>query len=106
MKTVEKKILCAYFQDVKDGIKKFEIRKDEDDIQPEDEVILKEFNGLEYTGREVKVKVDYVLRYAQGLQEGFCIWSITLMKEEEKKDGGEAVVLRGEEEKESDIHSA
>ena len=41
-KTVTKKILPKYFRDVLDGHKTFELRKDEDDIQPGDTIVLKE----------------------------------------------------------------
>ena len=51
--TVHKKILPEYFDLVKKGIKKFELRKDEDDIQVNDFLVLDEWNGKEYTGRYV-----------------------------------------------------
>lgn len=75
MKTVEKKILPEYFDAVIRGAKNFEIRKDEDDIDPEDVIILKEWNGTRYTGRETARRVEYVLRDAEeyGLMPGYCI---------------------------------
>lgn len=73
--TVHKKILPEYFDLVKKGIKKFELRKDEDDIQVNDFLVLDEWNGKEYTGRYVAEQVVYVLRNAPqyGLMEGYCI---------------------------------
>ena len=55
--------------------KNFEIRKDEDDIQVDDTLILCEWDGTHYTGRELSRKVKYVLRNVPqyGLQDGFCI---------------------------------
>lgn len=74
MKIVRKKILPQYFQSVMAGEKNFELRKDEDDIQPGDLLILQEWDGS-YTGQEVRCRVRYVLREASeyGLKEGYCI---------------------------------
>lgn len=74
-KEIRKKILPFYFEDVKAGKKNFEIRKDEDDIQVGDTLILCEWDGTHYTGRELSRKVKYVLRNVPqyGLQDGFCI---------------------------------
>ena len=75
MKRIRKKILPCYFEDVKARKKNFEIRKDEDDIQVGDTLVLCEWNGIHYTCRELSRKVKYVLRNVPqyGLQDGFCI---------------------------------
>ena len=75
MKAVRKKILPCYFEDVKIRKKNFEIRRDEDDMQPGDNLILCEYTQEHYTGREVSRKVKYVLRNVPqfGLQDGYCI---------------------------------
>lgn len=74
MKTVRKKILPEYFEAVQENRKKFELRKDEDNIQVGDEIILEEWNG-EYTGRYTNRKVTYVLINVPeyGLNDGYCI---------------------------------
>lgn len=74
-KTVHKKILPEYFELVRKGIKRFELRKDEDDIQPNDFLVLDEWDGANYTGRYFACTVIYVLRNVPqyGLQEGYCI---------------------------------
>lgn len=76
---VEKKIMPEFFDEVIKGNKKIEIRKDEDSIKTGDVLQLKEWNGSDYTGRQVTKKVTYVLRNVQefGLMEGYCIigWS-------------------------------
>lgn len=76
---VEKKILPCYFEDVISGIKTFEIRKDEDNIQPGDTLLLKEWDGQGYTGREALFNVNYVLRNIPeyGLMKGYCIIGIS-----------------------------
>lgn len=48
---MEKKILPKYFQEVREEKKNFELRKDEDDVQPGDVLILMEWENGEYTGR-------------------------------------------------------
>ena len=74
-KMVEKKILPQYFEAVVAGKKNFELRKDEDDIEVNDLLMLREWNGMNYTGRSTAVKVKYVLRNVPeyGLKDGYCI---------------------------------
>lgn len=74
-KTVNKKILPEYFELVRKGIKNFELRKDEDNIQPNDILVLDEWDGEKYTGRYVCRTVVYVLRNVPqyGLADGYCI---------------------------------
>lgn len=74
-KIVEKKILPQYFEAVIHDKKRFELRKDEDNIQEHDALILREWDGVKYTGRAVDRRVRYVLRNVPqyGLAEGYCI---------------------------------
>lgn len=74
LKIVRKKLLPKYFLSVKDRKKNFEIRKDEDNIQAGDLLVLEEWAG-HYTGAGLRRTVKYVLRNAPeyGLKEGFCI---------------------------------
>ena len=51
-KIVEKKILPEYFNAVIHDEKTFEIRKDEDNLQKGDTLILREWDGEKYTGRD------------------------------------------------------
>ena len=76
-KEVYKKILPCYFDAVKEGKKRFELRKDEDDILPNDILVLNEWDGEKYTGRQYTTVVKYVLRNCPeyGLMSGFCIIS-------------------------------
>ncbi len=72
---VNKKILSQYFYDVLDGIKTFELRKDEDNIQVGDRICLNEWNGECFTGKYITKEVVYILRDCErfGLMKGFCI---------------------------------
>ena len=80
-KTLEKKILPEYFKEVKACRKTFELRKDEDDVQVGDTLILREWDGENYTGRRAVRDVSYVLRDVPeyGLQNGYCIIALTTM---------------------------
>lgn len=74
-KIIEKKILPEYFEAVIEDKKHFEISKDEDDVQIDDAIILKEYDGERYTGRVTGRNITYVLRNCPeyGLMEGYCI---------------------------------
>ena len=74
MKTIEKKILPEYFAQVLSGNKTFELRKDEDDYQVGDILILKEWDD-EFTGREITCEITYVLHNVPqyGLDKDYCI---------------------------------
>ena len=80
MKIHELKILPEYFDAVRCGDKKFEIRKNDRNFHRGDILRLKEFDGKEYTGEEIDVLVRYVLYdWPGGLQDGYCIMSIDTM---------------------------
>lgn len=74
----KKKILPEYFEGVANGVKKFELRKDEDGVKVGDCLRLCEFTCGKYTGREVTVDVTYTLRDAEeyGLMPGYVIIGI------------------------------
>ncbi|MBI2542674.1 MAG: DUF3850 domain-containing protein [Candidatus Aenigmarchaeota archaeon] len=61
---IEKKVWPEYFKKILDGDKKFELRLADFECNPEDVLVLKEWNPntKEYTGRVVEKRVQYVLR--------------------------------------------
>ena len=65
MAEIRKKIWPKYFQLVKSDKKKFELRLADFDIKEGDTFILEEWNPKtkEYTGRKIKTKVKYVLKF-------------------------------------------
>lgn len=75
MKSIEKKILPKYFRAVRKEEKNFELRKDEDNAQPGDVLILMEWENGEYTGQTEVRRIRYVLRNVPeyGLMPGYCI---------------------------------
>lgn len=74
-KHIRKKILPKYFIEVEIGNKNFELRKDEDNIQPGDYIYLCEWDGANFTNRVECRKIKYVLRNVPeyGLKDGYCI---------------------------------
>ena len=76
------KIQSEYYEAVRSGAKRFEVRRD--DRVPRyavgDTLILEEFADGAYTGRDIAVFVDYIYRGAFCL-DGYCIMSIRLLQE-------------------------
>lgn len=70
------KILPQYFEPVIMGIKTFELRKDDRNYQINDILELKEWDGQEYTGREMIRQVTYKLKNAPGMNADYCILGI------------------------------
>lgn len=77
----ELKILPEYYDAVRCGDKKFEIRKNDRNYHSGDILRLKEWDGEKYTGEELDALVRYVLYGMDeyGLAEGYCIMSIDTM---------------------------
>lgn len=71
----EIKILPKYYDMVISNIKHFELRKDDRDYEVGDFLVLKEYDGSVYTGRETEVKIENILRDCPeyGLLAGYCI---------------------------------
>ena len=80
MKIHELKILPEYFDAVRSGDKRFELRRNDRDFHKGDILRLKEWDGEKYTGEELDVLVRYILfNWTAGLQDGYCIMSIDTM---------------------------
>lgn len=77
MKLHELKILPEYYEKVKEGEKRFELRKDDRNFQVGDLIRLCEYDGANYTGRDTLYEILYKLDGGQyGLEKGYCILSI------------------------------
>lgn len=71
------KILPEYFNDVKIGVKTFELRRNDRDFNLNDTLLLQEFDGKNYTGRELIKSVSYILYGGNyGLDKDYCILGI------------------------------
>ena len=76
----ELKTWKQFFQDVLDGDKPFEVRKDDRDFRVGDDLYLREFDPetLEYTGRAIHKLVTYKLTHEEfaGVAEGYCVMGL------------------------------
>ena len=74
----ELKIDAHFYNDVFNGIKKFELRKDDRDFRVGDFIKLREINKNGYTGRSTYVTIIYILRNREefGLLKGYAILGI------------------------------
>lgn len=76
---IEHELKCweSYFCSVWDGSKPFELRKDDRDFRTGDTLWLREtkYGSGEYTGRECRRIITYVLRHEEdlGLPQGYAI---------------------------------
>lgn len=64
MKLIEKKVQPPYFQKIVDGVKKYELRLADFDVDEGDVLLLKEWDPQtgDFTGREIKKTVTYLLK--------------------------------------------
>jgi len=71
------KCVNPYFQDVLEGRKTFEVRWNDRNYQRGDILILREYDREKgYSGRDVYVTVEYVLKEFEGLKEGYVVLGI------------------------------
>ena len=99
--THELKTWPEFFEQTRNSLKKFELRRNDRDFRVGDELLLKEwdldlndryipFEPKGYTGREVLVRVDYIMdsmtldrlmnRFQEGAQmSGYVIMSVSLV---------------------------
>lgn len=68
------KIEPKYFKAVHDGIKNFEIRKNDRNYQNQDLLLLREYKDDAYTGLEVLRQITFLTEYEQ--KEGFLVMSL------------------------------
>ena len=78
----ELKIIPRFFTDVARFAKRYEVRKNDRDYKAGDRIILREWDGTAYTGREAEVEITYVLTsedFPEGIKEGYCVFGFWLM---------------------------
>lgn len=68
----------VFFEDVVNNRKPFEVRKNDRDYQVGDDMVLKEWDKdlQEFTGREDRVTIIYLLEDYPGIEEGYCVLGI------------------------------
>lgn len=77
MKTHFLKTVQPFFSEVEKGTKTFEHRRNDRDFQVGDEVFLMEYNMMknEFSGKQIRGTITYVLTDRAGLSDEFCIFS-------------------------------
>jgi hypothetical protein len=75
MKIHQVKSWPEYFQPITNGVKTFDLRKNDRNYQVGDEISFEEFRpGVgEYTGKMATRKIVFILRDFDGLMPGYCI---------------------------------
>lgn len=74
----ELKTLLEYFELVRTGVKNFEVRKNDRDFKVGDLLILQEYDGSKYTGRDQRRKICYILDNKDFCKEGYVILGFDL----------------------------
>lgn len=80
----EIKLASGFIDDIINGLKTFELRKDDRDYQSGDIVLMRELSVIGgYSGREVLVRITYILRgfeaYKFGCSKEYCVWSFEVI---------------------------
>lgn len=79
-KTHDLKTTQPYFDALKNGQKRFEIRKNDRDFQVGDYLHLQEYDAEKgYTGKDLFFKVSYILYDDMFLQDGYICMSLLRM---------------------------
>lgn len=79
--THELKIYPKYFEAIWDGKKTFEIRKNNRNFHVGDSIVLREFDNIKYSGREIHATIKYMLDDTFiGLAEGYVAFSFGILK--------------------------
>lgn len=70
-----------YFEPVRAGIKRFDVRKNDSDFKCGDKLLFREFDNNNYIGRNILVEVDYIMYGGYfGLISGACIMSFKILE--------------------------
>lgn len=70
-----------YFQAVRDGLKTFEVRKNDRFFQVGDILLLREYEPEpdKYTGRQLKAIITYILDDFPGLSSGWVVMGMKVV---------------------------
>lgn len=85
MKEKELKILPKFFEEVANRNKRAELRLNDRDFKVGDIYALREWDGKEYTGRGITIRITHILQGYKGLEGNYCMFSFVTQKEDEEK---------------------
>jgi len=70
----ELKTIQPYFNAVQNGLKPFELRKNDRNFKKGDTLLLREWSNKDgYSGNFILKTITYVLKDYIGIEEGYCI---------------------------------
>lgn len=72
----EIKLAASYYEDVANGRKCFELRKNNRGYKVGDGLKMLEYKDGRYTGRKIEADIVYIMEEYSGLEEGYCILGI------------------------------
>lgn len=86
MKTHRLKTIDPYFDEVRQGVKNFEVRLNDRDFKVGDEVHLLEYDPKtsEYSGREVRVEITYILKNYEAIKPGYVVFGFIIRQQTEE----------------------
>lgn len=76
------KIAQSVYEDIRDGIKPFELLKNDRDYKVGEVILFREMTAGEPTGRETEKEISYVTKDFTGLKDGYCILGLREIKGE------------------------
>lgn len=82
MKIHQLKTINPYFSAVFQGVKNFEVRLNDRDFKVGDEVHLQEYDlqTNEYSGREVRAEITYVLKDYEAIKPGYVVFGLKVKR--------------------------
>lgn len=77
----EVKLSTDFWDDIRSGRKRFELRKNDREYQTGDRLVMREYANGNYTGRVIRTDIIYMLEDYPGLEEGYAILGIGRIEE-------------------------
>lgn len=70
------KTINPYFEEIRQGVKKFEVRLNDRDFNVDDEVYLQEYDPEtnKYSGIEIRADIIYVLKDYEAIKKGYVVF--------------------------------
>ena len=72
----EIRLAASYYEDVANGRKCFELRKNDRGYKVGDGLKMLEYKDGRYTGRKIEADIVYIMKEYSGLEEGYCVLGI------------------------------
>lgn len=83
------KAIEPFYSHVKQGIKPFELRKNDRDYFEKDLIELMQFIDGKLTGQSIYVEITYMLDDFPGIEKGYCILGIKRLPDVSLRELGE-----------------